>query len=135
MMIKGKCLCGSAEFQLVGNLGEASLCHCSVCRKASGSAFGAYAGVDKNDFKWLRQDSVKRFEVTALLSKYFCSHCGSTLLTHHLADAQMFYLSLGCLEDAPEVELKYHQFVDSKASWYHIHDNLPQYQGWAEDED
>lgn len=135
-MHEGQCLCAKVVFEVSGDLTDASLCHCSICRKATGSAFAAYVGVQCDEFKWLQGEAlVKKFEVTEWLSKFFCSACGSTLVTHHRSDPDMLYLSLGSLKDDPPIDLEYHQFVGSKASWHQIHDSLPQYEEWPPDVD
>ena len=40
-MYTGQCLCGDITFEYEGPLGPLSLCHCSQCRRAHGSAFSA----------------------------------------------------------------------------------------------
>ena len=42
-MYKGSCLCGSIQFELKGGVEDPIYCHCSLCRKASGSAFATNA--------------------------------------------------------------------------------------------
>ena len=49
-MNRGSCLCGSVRYEVRGLLEPASHCHCSMCRKAHGAAFGSYARVQRNDF-------------------------------------------------------------------------------------
>ncbi len=44
-MIHGSCLCKRVRFEIRGALGRSSHCHCSMCRKAHGAAFGTYAAV------------------------------------------------------------------------------------------
>ena len=46
-MIRGSCLCSSICYAVGGPLGPASHCHCSMCRKALGAAFGTYARAQK----------------------------------------------------------------------------------------
>jgi len=38
-MLKGSCLCGGVKYEIDGGLGAVTNCHCSLCRKMSGSAF------------------------------------------------------------------------------------------------
>jgi hypothetical protein len=40
-MVAGQCLCGGVRFEVDGELGEARLCYCTLCRRANGSAFSA----------------------------------------------------------------------------------------------
>ena len=81
-MIKGSCLCGQVSFEVHGELADASLCHCSICRKATGSGFGAYGEIPEQDLVWARGEALLReYRVSDLLTKFFCAHCGSTLAT------------------------------------------------------
>ena len=50
-MIQGSCLCGGVKFEITRAVGPFELCHCSRCRKASGSAFAAGLGVLREDFR------------------------------------------------------------------------------------
>ena len=50
-MIRGSCLCKRVRFEIQGRLGRSSHCHCSMCRKAHGAAFGTYAEVRNEHFK------------------------------------------------------------------------------------
>jgi len=130
-ILQGTCLCGQIGFQIDQALEDASFCHCSICRKNSGSAFAAYGASAIENFKWLQgEDLLRQFNVTDVLTKQFCSCCGSTLITHHSAEPDLYHVSLGCLADDAEVKPLYHQFIDSKANWYSPTDGLPQFQQW-----
>lgn len=50
-MYKGSCLCGSIHFQLQGTLTDIIHCHCSLCRKASGSAYATNGFINAEDLK------------------------------------------------------------------------------------
>ena len=127
----GSCLCGKVKFQITGDITDASLCHCSICRKATGSAFGAYGGVESDQFRWVHgSENLKEFSVSEALRKYFCKNCGSTIATTHQSWPEFVYISLGCLDGNTPVKLEYHQFVDSRASWYTLCDNIRQYREW-----
>ena len=53
-------------------------CHCSICRKLSGSAFGTYAHVGKNAFRWISgEDLITRYESAPGSVRGFCRVCGS----------------------------------------------------------
>jgi hypothetical protein len=51
-MIKGSCTCGDVEFHISGELTDVSFCHCSICRKVSGSAFASYGSTPIGKFEW-----------------------------------------------------------------------------------
>ena len=80
--ITGSCLCREVNYAVRGNLGIFQYCHCSRCRKFTGSAFGANLLVRPDDFSWTRGEAlVGRYELPE--AKYFatsfCKNCGSSL--------------------------------------------------------
>ena len=62
-MIRGGCLCGGVRFEIARAVGPFELCHCSRCRKASGSAFMPWLGVRRDDFRLLQgEELIQRYE-------------------------------------------------------------------------
>ena len=129
----GRCQCTGVAFEFSGEPTDASFCHCSICRKLSGSAFAAYIEVATGDLRITAGSGlIRRYDITARLTKKFCGACGTPVFTEHSAFPQFTYLSLGVLDDDDGVVPEYHQFTGSKAKWYAITDGLPQYEGWPE---
>ncbi|MEO7622718.1 MAG: GFA family protein [Gallionella sp.] len=128
-MLLGSCLCGGVKYEISGPLSGALNCHCSMCRKAHGSAFRTRARVKAQDFKWVQgEEFVTWFESSPGTHRGFCRVCGSPLLSRFDQDASHFGLPLGALDTDPKVKPMLHVFVGSKAPWYDITDNLPQYE-------
>jgi hypothetical protein len=50
-MLTGGCLCGGVRFEIDAPLGPIIYCHCSLCRRVSGSAFVANATVRTEVFR------------------------------------------------------------------------------------
>jgi hypothetical protein len=130
-MIRGSCLCGGVRFELDRPVGPFELCHCSRCRKASGSAFVAGLGVRVEDFR-LRAgaDLIRRYEVPIVESPppycvAFCSRCGSPV-PDPPSGTSWFEIPAGLLEDDPELRPDRHIFVECKSAWFPIEDALPQ---------
>ena len=116
MTLTGECFCGSVAYQINGPLRDARSCHCSRCRKAFSAQASAYAEVAAADFSWTRGE--------ALLTNYvdqdgfgfrFCKQCGSTLCG--IYQDQVHGITLGCLNDDPQIEIGRHIYTGSKASW------------------
>ncbi len=127
-MLNGSCLCGAVRYRVDGIIDEASHCHCSQCRKAHGAAFGSYGHVRHRDFTLLGgADAIARYQASAHATRTFCRHCGSTLQWIPTRDAGHFALALGTLDDDPGARPARHIFVGSKAPWYTITDDLPQF--------
>lgn len=116
MPITGQCFCGQIKYQIDGALKDAQSCHCSRCRKAFSAQASAYALVDANDFSWLSgAELLTGYQSQAGFGLQFCSRCGSTLCGTH--NNIIHGITLGCLNDDPEIEIGYHLFIASKARW------------------
>ncbi|MGI9328105.1 MAG: GFA family protein, partial [Pseudomonadales bacterium] len=105
-------------------------CHCSICRKLTGSGSGAYGSVSRSEFEWLSNESLSRFSPMKSTTRYFCSSCGSFLLTEHSAEPENVFVSLGTLDSPIESKPKYRQFVGNAPAWSSIEDDLPLHDGW-----
>ena len=126
-MIRGSCLCGGVEFQITGSLTQALNCHCSMCRKAQGSAFRSRASLRAVDFAWVQGESLVTFyESSPGNHRGFCRVCGSPILSKFDAYPAYYGLPLGALDDDPGIRPALHVHVASKAPWFTITDDLPQ---------
>lgn len=127
-MITGSCLCGSVRYEIRSVVGDPSHCHCSMCRKVHGAAFGTYARVPLSEFSWRSgEESVVTYHSSPGVRRTFCRRCGSTLQYVTDTEPDSFALALGTLDDDPGVRPTHHIFVLSKAPWYDITDDLPQH--------
>ncbi len=130
-MAKGSCLCRAVRFEVNGPFDRASHCHCSMCRKAHGAAFGTYARVKQSDFKLLSgAEDIAAYASSPRTKRTFCRKCGSTLQFLSEKFPQEIDIALGTLDDDPGVRPVMHIFTGSKAPWYEIGDRLPQHEGW-----
>jgi hypothetical protein len=131
-MIRGSCLCQGVKFEIGGKPGRPSHCHCSMCRKAHGAAFGTYASVRKQDFRVTAGAGlIARYRSSLWVERTFCSRCGSTLQFISNEHPDVVDIALGTLDDDPGVRPTHHIFVGSKAPWFEITDGLPQHAGSA----
>ncbi|MFI5314998.1 MAG: GFA family protein [Myxococcota bacterium] len=106
-------------------------CHCSDCRRASGSAFAANAGVARQDFRVAAgTDLLRSYESSPNKFRWFCSRCGSPIYTVIPSEPNGVRIRLGTLEDDPGIRPDFHIFVGSKAPWHAITDELAQFAEW-----
>ncbi|MBF2761727.1 MAG: GFA family protein [Ectothiorhodospiraceae bacterium AqS1] len=127
MAIEGGCLCGIVRYAITGPLTSADHCHCSICRRQHGAAFSTYASFESGDFRWLSgEDAIKVHETETGAGWCFCRECGSSLAGTERG--RITSITLGTVDGDPNIEPGLHIFVGSKAPWYEIADDLPQFE-------
>ncbi|WP_045860778.1 GFA family protein [Teredinibacter purpureus] len=80
--MKGSCLCGNVHYEITPPFKMFQYCHCSRCRKFTGSAHAANIFVAPSQFRWLKgQSSIQRFQKpdAKYFATCFCTRCGSSL--------------------------------------------------------
>jgi hypothetical protein len=131
-MITGSCLCGGVRYEIEGKIGPALNCHCSTCRKATGAAFRSRVAVPSENFRWVSgEDLLTRYESSPGTKRTFCRICGATMVSMFDANPKTLGLPMGTLDDDPGLRPSFHVFVGSKAPWFEITDDLPQFDGFA----
>ena len=116
MLLTGECFCGKIKYRINGVLRDARSCHCSRCRKAFSSQASAYALVDHREFEWLLgHELLSSYTSQEGFGLQFCSCCGSTLCGSY--KGQVHGITLGCLNEDPELQIGYHIYTGSKAAW------------------
>jgi len=134
-MFTGNCLCNQVRFGFETKPIDISICHCSLCRLMTGTAFGAYAKVSSAELTLSNgADHLNSYEVTDKLSTQFCQVCGSTLFARHADYPGFVYVSLGAIAEDSGIRPAYHEFVGSKADWFDIQDSLPKFEEWSDAE-
>jgi hypothetical protein len=127
-MHTGSCLCGAVKYEVRGDLGTAMYCHCSRCRKASGSAFASNVVIAARDFVVVAgKDSLATFSTPQGVHREFCSKCGSPIISRRDSVPDVARLRLGSLDTPVPAPPSAHIFVGSKAAWWEIRDQLPQH--------
>ena len=124
-MLAGECLCGAVRYSVADTFAYAGNCHCSQCRRTTGSAFKPFAGIDRDKLRLTAgEDNLLRFgdEVS---HDVHCKTCGS-LLYSVVRDGAFVHVAMGTLVDDPTIRPTRHIFVGSKAPWFTITDDLPQ---------
>ena len=126
--LNADCLCGGIRIEVSGRIGPLVYCHCSRCRKASGTAFGANADVRRKYWTIVAgEDLIREFESSPGVFRAFCSRCGSPIYSRRPDAPDVYRLRLGLLNDDPGRRSLAHFWVGSKATWFEITDALPQF--------
>ena len=124
--LAGQCLCGTVQYQVADAFAYALNCHCSNCRRATGSAFKPFAGIPREMFRLVAGGERLGIFGDAQAHNAHCQCCGS-LLYSVVREGTFVHVTLGTLLDAPTIRPSAHIFVASKAPWFDITDSLPQY--------
>lgn len=120
-VLSGSCLCGAVKYEVRSEIKAVSHCHCRMCQKAHGAAFGSYGSVPSDDFLITSgAASLRSYASSPSVSRTFCMTCGSTLTWNDSQGAWFSWtaFSLGTL-DTPFIPKKHlHVHLDSRPSWY-----------------
>ncbi len=127
--VTGSCLCGGVRFEVTSPFRRASHCHCSRCRKHSGTFGLAQGRVPREGFRMLQGDELVRvYRPDGGMAKAFCSVCGSSLFGGTWPDGPEVSIRLGVLDDDPGIGPQYHSQTASAAPWETLPDDgLPRY--------
>lgn len=120
MNVFGSCLCKKIQYEISGHLGIFQYCHCSRCRKFTGSAHASNIFVKPDQFRWIMgEELVGRYELSE--AKYFatcfCKNCGSSL-PWLSQSGQVVVIPAGTLDDDPQIKPQQNIFWASRAPWY-----------------
>ena len=124
--LTGKCFCGAVQYAVADEFVYALNCHCSNCRRTTGSAFKPFAGIARDRLRITQgAENLMIFGKEAANNPH-CKLCGS-LLYSVVRDGAYVHVAMGTLVDDPSIRPTKHIFVGSKAPWFTITDDLPQY--------
>jgi len=102
---KGSCLCGAVSYQFHGPEYVFQYCHCSRCRKFTGSAHATNIIVAPDQFEWLSgADKVGRFE-----------------------HPEAVVIPAGTLDEDPEIRPSQNIFWKDRVAWREAVESLPHY--------
>ncbi len=127
VVLAGRCECGAVQYRVADAFLYAANCHCSRCRAATGSAFKAFAGIEREKLEVTEGKDATLVHGEDDLNDTRCGTCGS-LLFSVVRDGAYVHVALGSLVDAPSIRPAGHIFVGSKAPWFEITDDLPQFE-------
>jgi hypothetical protein len=127
-ILAGECFCRAVRYAVADSFEYALNCHCSNCRRTTGSAFKPFAGIarDRLTLTSGEDDLMTYGDPTG--HDAHCGRCGS-LLYSVVRNGSFVHVAMGTLVDNPGIRPTAHIFVGSKAPWHDITDDLPQYHG------
>jgi hypothetical protein len=114
----GSCLCGSVRFEITGDVQGFYLCHCTRCRKDTGSAHAANLFATAATIDWLSgRENVRTYRVPETRHrKSFCMTCGSAVPSVQ-SEGDLLMVPAGSLDSAIARRPDAHICLASRADW------------------
>ncbi|NKB62107.1 MAG: hypothetical protein GKR95_08215 [Gammaproteobacteria bacterium] len=79
-MNEGRCLCASVRWKLLAVPYAIYNCHCRMCQKVHGAAFGNYCFVKPSEIEWLSDTkTIVRYASSEVMVRSSCDICGSVV--------------------------------------------------------
>jgi hypothetical protein len=131
MILKGSCLCGAVKYEVTGEAKRFYYCHCSRCRKATGTGHASNLFLQPATLKWLLgKEHVRAFKVPEAkrFTNQFCDTCGGRL-PRQPPDSDTVLIPAGSLDDEAPISPQARIFTGSRASWSCYGDELPVHDG------
>ena len=117
--LRGSCLCGRVKYQITGETQRFYHCHCSRCRKASGTGHASNLLMAADGIQWLGDGALRgawKVPEAERFQNDFCRNCGSPL-PRYLAARGVAVIPAGTLDDDPGIAPQARIFFDSRSSW------------------
>ena len=128
--LAGQCFCGAVRYAVADAFVYAANCHCANCRRTTGSAFKPFAGIAREKLRLTKGADNLMIYGEENGNDTHCKACGS-LLYSVVRNGAFVHVAMGTLVDDPSIRPTAHIFVGSKAPWFTIADDLPQYEEHA----
>jgi hypothetical protein len=119
-MIRGSCLCDSVAFEFARTAGPFELCHCTRCRKVSGSAYRAGLRAQGKDFPlFAGMELIKTFDAPTVEAPppYRECFCGRCVCPVPFLQAGAWFVPAGLLDGG----LPPHKFAPTLGAHHRIH--------------
>ncbi len=127
VLASGRCLCGAVRYEVRGPLADPHACHCGMCRRQSGH-FTVGTSAKRSDFELIAGDTLKWFRSSEIARRGFCADCGSNMFWD--GGGEEINICAGSLDQPTGLKLVKHIYVEDKADYYEIDDDLPKFIGY-----
>lgn len=131
IVLKGGCLCGAVTYEVAGEAKGFYHCHCSRCRKATGTGHASNLFLQPATLKWLGgEEHIRAFKVPEAkrFTNQFCVVCGGRL-PRQPAGTEVVVLPAGSLDDEAPISPQARIYTDSRANWSCSGDEVLTYPG------
>lgn len=124
---RGGCLCGGVRYEIQGEPVRFYHCHCSRCRRATGTGHASNLMVKLGSVTWEKgEELLHRYKVPEAerFTTAFCGTCGGQL-PRVLPELNVAVIPAGSLDEAPSIAPQARIFWDSRAEWSCTAEELP----------
>lgn len=126
-MANGSCMCGNISYETAEIGPSVTKCHCKLCQKSSGSAYGDYTISPIDSFKWTQGEQLlARYESSPGVFRSFCPTCGTHMPSAH-PPMGIVFIHPGTLDSDEQLVESTHMFLRSKATWHEQRKGLKEY--------
>ncbi len=126
---QGSCLCGDVTYEISGAPVRMTSCHCSRCRLGRSAAHAFNVFYPDSQFAFTKgAEQVLEYKVpeAKFFAVAFCQRCGGGV-PRISKERGIVVVPAGSLDSDPGIRPQMHIFTASKAPWFTITDDLPQF--------
>ncbi|WP_072044867.1 GFA family protein [Aliterella atlantica] len=124
----GSCLCGSVEFEIDGDEFNIYQCHCSLCKKQSGTTSNSSTIVGSDSLRFVKgNDSIKSWIKDTGFRSDFCSNCGSPV-PNPLRDLDLYWVPVGLLPASVKATVVAHLCTSTISTWHLVGSGVAKFQ-------
>jgi len=130
--LSGSCLCGSVAYEISGNSKFFFHCHCSRCRKATGTGHASNIIMQPEKVTWISGENLlKSYKVPEAkrFTTAFCGNCGSPM-PRFAPDRSFAVIPAGSLDSDPGICPEARIMSGSRAEWSCDASELPAHEAY-----
>ena len=125
--LTGSCLCGALHYSVTGEPVRFMHCHCSRCRKSSGTGHASNLFLQDGAITWSGDRAlIKAYKIPEAqrFTRTFCTQCGGPLPAE-ISSMNLVFIPAGTLDDEPNIKPQARIFYDSRVAWSCSGDEVP----------
>ncbi len=123
-VFSGGCLCGAVRYRAAGPMRGASICHCSMCRKAGGAPYMAFVTVQRAHIGYEGAEPTL-YRSSDIASRGFCARCGTALTWESDRSRDEVDLAIATLDDPAAIPPLDQIFTADAVGWAQDLTGLP----------
>jgi hypothetical protein len=119
----GGCQCGRVRYTAAIDSDDAYLCHCRMCRRATGGASIAFVNIPIDKVRW--ESEPDWYRSSPIARRPFCATCGTPLGFAFVEDARNIDLTLGSFDEPERFRPTHNYATESRLPNWQDTSHLP----------